>query len=48
MSKILIPGLLALLSLSCSCRPGAEGSGAPLATIATDAKAELILDKVPN
>lgn len=48
MSKMLIPGLMALLSISCSCRPGAEGAGAPAATVATDAKAELVLDKAPT
>lgn len=48
MSKMLIPALLGLLSISCSCQPGADGAGAPLATVATDAKAELILDKAPT
>jgi hypothetical protein len=48
MSKMLIPGLLALLSISCSCQPGADGAGAPAATVATDAKAELVLDKAPT
>ncbi|MEY4674255.1 MAG: hypothetical protein RL148_2039 [Planctomycetota bacterium] len=48
MSKILVPGLLSLLFVTCSCQPGAEGAGAPLATVATDAKAELILDKAPT
>lgn len=48
MSKLLVPALWAMLSISCSCQPGAEGAGAPQATVATDAKAEFILDKAPT